>query len=65
MKTYIVPVVWCCYGNLEIEAESLDEAVMQAEYADLPPYEDWNYLDGSWEIDHESVEFFNSDEYKG
>lgn len=62
MKTYIVPVVWCCSANLEIEAESLDEAVMKAEDEGLPPLDDWNYLDGSWEVDHGSLEFFNSDE---
>jgi len=62
MKTYIVPVVWCCSANLEIEADSLDEAVMKAEDMGVPNQDEWNYLDGSWEIDHGSLEFFNPDE---
>lgn len=47
MKTYTIPVTWECYGCMEIEASSLDEAIEMAEDACLP---DGEYLEGSFRI---------------
>ena len=49
MKTYKVPVVWQMYGYVEVEAESMAEAIHEAQAAPLP--EDASYVEGSFEVD--------------
>ena len=53
MKTYKIGVVWQMYGYVEVEANSLEEAVKKVERArgELP--EDASYVDGSFEVDVE------------
>ena len=53
MKTYKIGVVWQMYGYVEVEANSLEEAVKQVERArgELP--EDASYVEGSFEVDVE------------
>lgn len=51
MKTYKVPVVWQMYGYVEVEADSLAEAIHEADAAPLP--EDGSYVEGSFEVDHD------------
>ena len=51
MKTYKIGVVWQMYGYVEVEAESLAEAIHEAQDAPLP--EDGSYVEGSFEVDVE------------
>lgn len=52
MKTYKIPVVWQMYGYVEVEAESLDEAIQKAQDAPLP---DGSYVEGSFEVDGDGI----------
>jgi len=36
MKTYKVPVVWSWAGTIEVQAENLDDAILEAENAPVP-----------------------------
>jgi len=49
MKTYKIPVVWQMYGYVEVEAESMVEAINLAYDAPLP--DDGSYIEGSFEVD--------------
>lgn len=49
MKTYKVPVVWQMYGYVEVQADSINEAVNKAYDAPLP--DDGSYIEGSFEVD--------------
>ena len=51
MKTYKIGVVWQMYGYVEVEAESLAEAIHEADFAPLP--ENGEYIEGSFEVDVE------------
>lgn len=58
MKTYKVPVVWQMYGYVEMPANSIDEAVKKVEVTnDVPLPADASYVEGSFEIDYEGVDF--------
>ena len=50
MKIYKIPVTWSVIATMEIDAESLEDAILKAEDASLPT--DPDYLDGSFEVDH-------------
>lgn len=56
MKTYKIPVIWSCYGFVNIQAENLEEAIELAEEAPLP---DGDYIDDSFEIDLEGIPVHN------
>ena len=56
-KTYKVPVSWTVAATMNVEAESLDAALLEAE--DLPLPTDGEYIDGSFEINHAMIEYFN------
>ena len=60
MKEYTVPCVWQMAGDLRIKAKSLKEAVAIAENSDLglPEANDSYYVDSSFEVNHEIVEFY-------
>lgn len=55
MKTYKIPVVWQMHGYVEVEAESMSEAVNVAMDASLP--DDGSYIEGSFEVDESSFVF--------
>lgn len=59
MRTYQIPVVWTVTEEMEIEAESLAEAIAIAEDAPLPsdPY----YLEGTFQILRGSLRMVNKD----
>ena len=48
MKTYLIPMTWHMYGEAEIEAENLAEAIKKAEEGYLPEGE---YIAQSAEVD--------------
>ena len=53
MKTYKIPVVWQMHGYVEVEADSMSEAVNKAYDAPLP--EDGSYIEGSFEVDESAI----------
>ena len=56
-KLYRIPVEWAVTGTLLVEAESLSEALLEAEDAPLPEPKD--YIDGTFEINHQMISFVN------
>ena len=55
MKTYKIGVVWQMYGYVEVEANSLEEAVKEVDdgSGDMPLPMDGEYIEGSFEVDVE------------
>ena len=54
-KTFKIPVSWEMYGYVNVEAESLDEAIKIVENdSNLP---DGEYIGGSFEVDEYALEF--------
>ena len=56
MKTYKIPCSWEMYGYMDIEAETLEEAVHAAEHF-LTPLPEGHYVDESFEVDTEVLYF--------
>ena len=54
MKTYKIPVVWQMYGYVEVQADSVAEAIHEAKGAPLP--EDGSYIEGSFEVDDSMID---------
>ena len=61
-KEYKIPVCWQMYGYMDIRAEDWDEAIAIAEddATSLPSNAD--YVDGSFEVDHDIIEFEREEE---
>lgn len=53
---YKIPCVWQSFGIVEIEADNLDEAIEKAHDAPLPEAE---YIEDSFEVDEEAIEYYN------
>lgn len=66
MKTFKIPVSWSVCAEVDIEAETLDDAIEVAKNGDIPLPLDWSYLDGSWEVDADLADWFeeNKEENK-
>ena len=56
-KLYRIPVEWAVTGTVLVEAESLSEALLEAQDAPLPEPED--YIEGTFEINHQMISFVN------
>ena len=56
MKTYKIPCSWEMYGYMDIEAETLEEAVAEADHF-LTPLPEGNYVEDSFEVDTEVLYF--------
>jgi hypothetical protein len=56
-KLYRIPVEWAVTGTMLVEAESLAEALVEAEDAPLPRAED--FIEGTFEINHQMIPFCN------
>ena len=54
-KLWKIPCVWSMYGRMNIFAETIEEAIEMADYPDTPLPEDSDYIDGSMQIDYETV----------
>ena len=63
-KTYRVPCSWEVDGITMVEAESWDEAISIAESGSLPLPDESSYIDGSFRIDEEMVEYEKDQELK-
>ena len=61
MKTYKVACTWEVCGELEINANSLEEAVNIAEEDDNLPLPEASYIDGSFRTDKEMSEHLNKE----
>jgi hypothetical protein len=56
-KTYTIPCTWQVSGFITVEADNLNEALTEADDAPLP--ETNEYIEGSFEIDHQMISFYN------
>ena len=48
-KIYKIPCTWVMSANIEVEADTVGEAIVKANYAPLPTEPD--YMEGSFVID--------------
>ena len=56
-KKYKIPCSWQVYGYLDIEADGWDEAIEIAEAYDTPLPTDGSYVEASFEVDYDIIEF--------
>jgi hypothetical protein len=56
-KLYRIPVEWAVTGTTLVEADSLAEALIEAEDAPLP--EAIDYIEGTFEINTQMIPHFN------
>ena len=56
-KLYRIPVEWAVTGTVLVEAESLSEALLEAEDAPLPEATD--YIEGTFEINRQMISYVN------
>ena len=61
-KYYDIPCSWEVYGTVEVEANSLDEAIEKVEADDFPLPDRNSYVDGSFEVERAVAEEINKDE---
>ena len=59
MPTYKIACTWQVYGELEIDAPTLDEAMIIAEDGDTPLPTESDYVDSSFEVDVQMTEQLN------
>ena len=61
-KTWKIPVTWSVCSTVEVEADTLEEAMKIAEDKEgeipCPVFPD--YVDGSWELSHTDAEFIRN-----
>ena len=62
LKEYKIPCSWQMYGTLNIEAEDWDEAIEKAEEDDSPLPTDGSYVEASFEVDYDIVEYAREEE---
>ena len=60
MKTYKIPCSWVMSGTIEVEADTVGEAILKAEHAPLPTESE--YLEGSFVIDLELLHEYLGEE---
>lgn len=59
MPRYKVAVEWSVCTEIEVEANSVEEAIMEVEYDDSLIPADGDYIDGSLKINHDMTYYFN------
>jgi len=59
MKTYDIPVFWMVGATVQVEANSLDEAMELALQGKLPT--DGEYMDNSFQVDDHWAEEMNQE----
>lgn len=57
MKTWIIPVSWEMCGKVEIQANSLDEAIEIAENDNSIGLPEGDYIEASWKVEVEDKDF--------
>ena len=63
-KEYKIPCSWQVYATAEVEAESWDDAIQKVEEDDFPLPTDPDYVDASFEVDYDIVEYAREEEEK-
>lgn len=58
-RVWEIPLIWKMYGHLNIEAETVEEAIALALGPDYPLPDNANYLDDSIEVDEEVLALNN------
>lgn len=61
MKKYKIPCVWEVYGHMEIEAETLQDAIELAEQDDRPLPKESSYIEGSFWVDYDGIDHEEND----
>lgn len=61
MPIFIVPYEWAVCGEIEVEAETAEEAAEQVDNMNLEDL-DCSYIDGSWTINFDVMEVINKDD---
>ena len=53
MKTWKIPVIWQMMGFVEVEADTLEDAmeIARDDAGEIPIPDDGDFLGGSWELD--------------
>lgn len=59
-RKFKIPVVWQCYGIVEVLAHNVEEASEKILSGDLPLPEG-HYLEDSLEVDTEAIPVYNND----
>ena len=49
---YRIPCIWEMYGFIVVDADSLEEAITQADHPETALPKDGTYVEGSFEVDH-------------
>ena len=62
MKTYKIPCSWVMSGTIEVEADTVGEAILKAEHAPLPTESE--YIEESFVIDLELLHEYLGQEEK-
>lgn len=62
MKTFRIPISWAMGGTVEVQAESLEDAIYRAKHDPLVPLPVGEYLDESLEVDRELAHELNSED---
>lgn len=55
-KKWKVPAYWTMRTIMEVEADTLEDAIYKVQTDDGPLPTDGEYLDGSWEADSDDIE---------
>lgn len=58
-KTWIIPVEWSVYSTVQVEADTLEEAIAKfnEQIDDIPLPTDCEYIDGSFMCSDPSIEY--------
>jgi len=59
MAYYTIPMTWEVFGTIEVEADSLEEALIKAELPQTEMPYNGDYIEGSLRLDDEAVESYN------
>lgn len=61
MPKFIIPIYWRNYGELKVEAETLERAIKRVEIDEdeLPLPDNWDLVEGSIEVNYELAEAHN------
>lgn len=59
MKTWKIPVCWTMMGTVEVDANTLDEAIEIAkdDVGIIPIPDDGTFMDGTWEVDCTDISY--------
>ena len=60
MKTYKIAVEWSVYSTVEVEAESLEDAILKVEDSDFPLPTDSDYIDNSFIVNRQVTDTFSN-----